>query len=109
MNGLKEFLDVKLLSAKLKAAWQAKYGIEVIEVDQWTSTGDIEQQIFSVVSIFPAAIHGGDSEAARELGIDMFKMKRVRAEDSPPMARVWYVEGDDGYCKFWKATHDSSD
>ena len=74
--------------------------IEVIEVDQWTSSGNIEELDFDSVGL--DQIKGGDSEAVKVIFGGHFKRKLVNRNDRPDTAQVWYKKGKNGKCKFWK-------
>lgn len=81
--------------------------IDIIEVDQWTSTGNIQKQNFDEVGL--NTIEGGDSESAKVIFGGAFKRLKVKPTDSPWIGRVWFVKGRDGKCEFYKASYDSSD
>lgn len=81
--------------------------ILVIEVDQWSSTGNIEDQDFDTFSL--ADLSGGDSEAAKVIFGGYCQKKEVDPNGAPRNARVWYRKGPDGKCEYFKATLDSSD
>lgn len=84
--------------------------IRVLEVDQWTSTGNVEE--FSLEDFEdPSAIarvRGGDSEAVRAIGIASARIREVEESWEAPWGRVWYRPGPDGKLVFWKAQYDSS-
>lgn len=80
--------------------------ITVIEVDQWTSTGNISEQDFDTVGLYD--IEGGDSSAAKAIFGGRFKRKEVEEASKPIMGYVWYVKGQDGKCKQYKANFDTS-
>ena len=80
--------------------------IRVLEVDQWTSTGNVKN--FDFEDFDAGKVSGGDSEAIRSLGLARVRIREVDENDSPGDACVWYVKGPDGKPKFWKANYDSS-
>ena len=82
--------------------------IQVLEVDQWTATGNIREKDFKL-AMTPDAISGGDSEAARAIfGGNIRALQIEDTDECPPIGRVWFTEGLDGKCQFWKANYDSS-
>jgi hypothetical protein len=81
--------------------------IDIIQVDQWTSSGDIEQQNFDAVTLHD--VTGGDSEAAKAIFGGTMERKTVEEDDKPSIGNVWYVKGANGKCKLWKYNYDTSD
>lgn len=81
--------------------------MRILEVDQWTSTGNIAELQFDQVS--HAAIYGGDSEAVRAIFGGVFQFKEISPDAMPPIARVWFTAGPDGRCKLYRANYDTSD
>lgn len=89
--------------------------VTVLEVDQWTSTGDLGKFTMAEVEQLlkkgkKPEVHGGDSEAIRLLEIDQWKIREVDEQWMPPLARVWFIEGPDGKLTKWygKENYDSS-
>lgn len=80
--------------------------MKILEVDQWTSTGDIEKYNFKTFNL--ETIRGGDSVAARAIFGGHTAVKEVEDEASPTIGHVWFVE-ENGCFKQWKANYDSSD
>lgn len=80
--------------------------IRVIEVDQWTSTGDIASQDFDTVTLW--SVRGGDSSAAKAIFGGHFVRKTVPVTASPAVGNVWFRKGPNGKCEFLKANYDSS-
>lgn len=80
--------------------------VKVLEVDQWTSTGNVER--FSFKDFDPREVGGGDSDAIRLIFVVKAQVKEVDENDEPPLARVWYREGAEGKLERWKARCDSS-
>lgn len=84
--------------------------IEVLEVDQWTSTGNIKEQSWDDLKAKGIdAVSGGDSEAARVIFGGDFRFKEVDERSSPGIARVWFIKGADGRPELYKYRYDSSD
>lgn len=82
--------------------------IKVLEVDQWTSTGNIEQ--FTMDEFNIDRVSGGDSEAAKKIFGGYAAVREVRKEDSPHIGEVWYIsDPQSNKLKFYKANYDSSD
>lgn len=80
--------------------------IEIIEVDQWTASGDIEKLDFDTVTL--QTIKGGDSEAAKSIFGGHFERKQVSEDKIPTIGNVWYIKGPDGKCKLYKYHFDTS-
>lgn len=80
--------------------------VKVLEVDQWTSTGNVTN--FTFADFDPEKIIGKDSEAIRELGLAHAKVKEVEEGDEPRIGDVWFREGQNGKLELWKANYDSS-
>lgn len=81
--------------------------MKVIEVDQWTSSGNMETIPFDSVSL--EQITGGDSEAAKTIFGGHFEIKEISEGDSPTIGNVWFKKGTDGNCEFYKSNFDTSD
>ncbi len=80
--------------------------VTVLEVDQWTSTGDVEGKLLSEFCL--REIRGGDSEAARALGIASARLREVDENQRPGIGDVWYRVDENGRLVFWKANYDTS-
>lgn len=80
--------------------------IRVLEVDQWSSTGNIED--FTMEDFELRLVGGGDSETVRAIGIASARICEVEESWEPPMARVWYRTGPDGKLELYKYNYDSS-
>lgn len=82
----------------------------VIEMDQWSSTGDLEdwsfEQMVEAIETGPdnhvPAIKGGDAEAAQGIFGGDYSVKEVGEDDRPRKGLVWFVEGEDGGLERWK-------
>jgi hypothetical protein len=83
---------------------------EILEVDQWTSTGDLASHDWEDLRRFGVyAVHGGDSEAARAIFGGRLMFRQVTADDRPFIGHVWYRRGPDGKPVPYLAHYDSSD
>ncbi|MEK7516303.1 MAG: hypothetical protein AAB562_01775 [Patescibacteria group bacterium] len=80
--------------------------IRILEVDQWTSTGNVEDLTLDDFDI--DNVRGGDSEAIRVIGIADARIREVEESWVPTMGSVWYRPGANGKLEHWKATYDSS-
>ena len=82
--------------------------IKVLEVDQWSSTGNIRDFGFSDFDI--KKVKDGDSEAARAIFGGHSKIMEVEENDRPDIGNAWFIE-DSNTKKFvfYKANYDSSD
>lgn len=89
------------LAKALKA--NARY---VIEVDQWTSSGDIRNVPFD--KLFVTKINGPAAETAVDLEIASMTLRLVLDSETPQTARVWFVKDPNGMPYLWKANYDSS-
>lgn len=81
--------------------------IRVIQIDQFTSTGDIREQDFEAVTL--NSISGGDSLAAKVIFGGSFTVKEVSIDDSPRIGYVWFKKGENGKCALYKSNYDTSD
>lgn len=81
--------------------------IKVLEVDQWTSTGNITD--FSFDDYERSKVSGGDSDAALKLFGGTSRVKYVSETDRPSVGNVWFNEGPTGKLVLYKANYDSSD
>ncbi len=82
--------------------------MKVLEVDQWTSTGNISDFGFADYNL--DKVRGGDSEAARAIFGGWSLVREVSENDSPSIGHVWFRE--DPVIKkfvFYKANYDTSD
>jgi hypothetical protein len=80
--------------------------IKVLEVDQWTSTGNVGDYNFRTWQL--EDVVGGDSEAARAIFGGHGFVKEVDERDYPRRGYVWFTEADDRF-RLYKANYDSSD
>jgi len=81
--------------------------MKILEVDQWTSTGNIED--FTLADFVICDVRGGDSAAARKIFGGKAEVREVDEADRPPLGTAWFIEGDNGKLKRWKTNYDSSD
>lgn len=95
------------LREELKLLQASTDGLEIIEVDQWTSSGDMQNQDFDTVDI--DKVSGGDSEAVKRIWGGHLKKYRVFESKRPSIGNVWYVKGYDGKCKLYMYNYDTSD
>ena len=77
----------------------------VLILDQWTSTGNIEDFNFSTWN--REKVTGGDSQEILKL-FDNSQIEFVSESAEPRIGQVWYVE-EKGRFKKWKWNYDSSD
>lgn len=81
--------------------------IRVLEVDQWTSTGNIGD--FSMADFELESVQGGDSEAIRRAFGGFATIKEVDPRQRPMVGHVWFRESlESGKLEQWKANYDSS-
>lgn len=84
--------------------------IEVLEVDQWTSTGNIRSLPWEALKAQGiSAIVGGDSHAARVIFGGSFRFRSVRLSARPSIGSVWFACDDKGFPVLYLANYDSSD
>ena len=86
--------------------------LEVLEVDQWTSTGDVRQIPWDDLKHDTSTIDnitGGDSEAAKRIFGGRLWFRTIRKNTTPSIGNVWFTRGEDGLPKFYAANYDSSD
>lgn len=88
--------------------------IKVLEVDQWTSTGDVSNFTLAEWEKDPrgtlAKMKGGDSEAARVIFGGHARVMEVAEHQGPSIGNVWFRESEvDGLLTRWQANYDSSD
>ncbi len=80
--------------------------MRVLETDQWTSTGDVEGSPASAFCL--EAVTGGDSAAARALGIARGEWLSVEPGAMPPVGSVWFFVDQAQRLRKWRASYDSS-
>jgi hypothetical protein len=80
--------------------------VKVLEVDQWTSTGNVEEFNFETFEL--QNVQGGDSLSARLIFGGHAAVKDVEDTAEPTIGHVWYVEAYGKFIK-WKVNYDSSD
>jgi|GEM_PF-2379207 len=87
---------------------QAAKKMKVLEVDQWTSTGNISD--FSMKDFDLEKLEGGDSGAAKQIFGGHAVIREVSENASPSIGEVWFISDQEtNRLKFWKANYDSSD
>lgn len=84
----------------------------VLEVDQFTSTGDVDGTKLADWELNPSdklrSRKGGDSEAARVIFGGNARIKDVAENDEPYLGYVWFREDEQGLLFRWKFNYDSS-
>lgn len=84
--------------------------IDVLEVDQWTSTGNIRSHTWATLKEHGiASVEGGDSIAIRQIFGGHFRFITVSEHESPSLGHVWFTEGPDGRPIVYRENCDSSD
>ena len=85
--------------------------IEVLEVDQWTSSGDVTTHSwYDLHHEGLQRIAGGDAKSAKILFGGHLKFKEVNPETAhPSIGHVWYIQNEKGFPKLFKTNYDSSD
>jgi len=82
--------------------------MKVLEVDQWTSTGNVTD--FTMDEFELANVHGGDSEAAQAIFGGSAKVREVSENASPYIGNVWFkTDPQTGKLVHYKSNYDSSD
>jgi hypothetical protein len=81
--------------------------MKVIEVDQFTSTGNLREQPFDEVTL--GGIEGGDSEAAKVIFGGRFNVREVSETQNPSIGYVWFKKGENGKPELYKSNYDTSD
>jgi len=87
--------------------------VRVLEVDQWTSTGNVEgTKLADWESNQKDMLNsrmGGDSEAARTIFGGSARVIEVREDAEPWLGNVWFREDEQGLLFRWKFNYDSGD
>ncbi len=82
--------------------------IKVLQVDQWTSTGNITD--FTMKDFGLGKVQGGDSAAVKVIFGGSAMIRWVDKDDRPPIAHVWFrTDRKTRKLKLFKANYDSSD
>lgn len=86
--------------------------MKVLEVDQWTSTGNFEglklEDFEKDNKGSLQKVKGGDAGAARSIFGGTARVKEVYEHSGPTIGEVWLREVD-GKLEVWKTNYDSSD
>lgn len=84
--------------------------MKIIEMDQWSSTGDVKKFSFAQWESDEAfnQLKGGDSEAAKQIGIGRAVVREVNETDRPSIGTVWFKCGPDGSLEYYKSNYDTS-
>jgi len=80
--------------------------IKVLELDQWTSTGNITD--FTLEDFELQKVKGGDSKAAQLIFGGHAIIREVEELQTPPIGNVWFRLGVNGKLQFYKSNYDSS-
>jgi hypothetical protein len=83
--------------------------VEILEIDQWTSTGNVKA--FSWTELKKHGIDcitGGDSETIRIVSGGTFLFRQVNETEVPRIGNIWMIENEKGYPTIWKTQYDSS-
>lgn len=81
--------------------------MRILEVDQWTSTGNITD--FSFEDFDLQKVSGGDSAAAKVIFGGNARLREVSETDRPYLGTVWFRQGPTGKLEKYLANYDSSD
>ena len=86
--------------------------VKVLEVDQWTSTGNVGGTRLSDWETdrgkMLCLLTGGDAPAIRSLGLNHAVVREVYESSEPSMGNVWFKPDENGVLKSWKYNYDSS-
>ena len=96
--------EIRKLKQEVRSLKYAK--VQILETDQWTSTGDVES--YSLSDFVLENIHGGDADTIRAIGIASATVREVMEDQSPAIGCVWFKENEEGKLKKWKYNYDSS-
>jgi len=87
--------------------------VRVLEVDQWTYTGNIEgTKLVDWEENQKDMLNsrtGGDAEAIRAIFGGSARTMMVDESAEPMLGHVWFRENEQGLLFRWKFTYDSSD
>jgi len=83
----------------------------VIEMDQWSQTGDIDKWTFeewvgligNLKDGHAPKLEGGDAQAGQAIFGGDYAVKEVDEDDRPRLGLVWFIEGSGGELERWKA------
>lgn len=81
---------------------------KILELDQHTATGNVENFSIKDFEKKSADIRGGDAETAQRIA-SYYYIRMVSEEDYPPLGYVWFKVCRGGKLKRWKANYDTSD
>lgn len=89
-----------------------KKKIMVLEVDQWTSTGDIAGTKFkdwlADIQGMLRKVSGQGAKAARAMFGGRASIKEVEEQERPTVGNVWFKPSRRGILRCWKANYDTS-
>lgn len=85
-------------------------GVRVLEVDPWTSTGNLTSYPWRKLRLMKnaGAIEGGDAAAARAIFGGHWQWYTATRDETPPLGRVWYAQRG-GRAELYRTNYDSSD
>jgi hypothetical protein len=81
--------------------------IKVIQVSQAMASGSVEPLEFDTFTT--ENVFGGDSNLARERGLDYFTLLDVEPNENPRLGTVWFIKGPDGKMTRYKQNLDMSE
>jgi hypothetical protein len=80
--------------------------LKVLEVDQWTSTGNVSD--FTLEDFDLQKVEGGDAGAAKVIFGGDARIREVPHAGVPSKGNVWFIPGDNGKLRLFKANYDTS-
>lgn len=86
--------------------------MKVVELDQWSATGNVIElpmRVFENAMLGIQLLTGGDSEAAKAIFGGHVKVREVSESELPSKGYVWFKEGPNGLLERYRANYDSSD
>jgi len=106
----RSYASIQAVQDKVARILAAREPIDVLEVDQWTSTGDIRSIPWDLLKQRGIeGVRGGDSEAIRVISGGRFVFKSVKTHERPSIGRVWFRQGPSGLPEMYLENYDSSD
>jgi hypothetical protein len=80
------------------------YTVEVIELDQWTATGQFTHVPFAELKL--EYIQGIPQLWGAPLGGHL-ERREVEPDDKPPLGHVWLIQGSDLMPRVWRTNYDA--
>lgn len=99
------FSQINDLKDRIRELEHGKF--KIVEVDQWTSTGNVEGLTLENFAV--ERVTGGDADVARQVGIASGRIREVYGNQRPSKGSVWLRPNEDGKLEQWKANYDTSD